>query len=212
MYMVLIDHYDSFTFNVIDWLQSSGSDVTLEHVYCDNICRIRQLMQKPEHPLVFSPGPNSPLDCSLSLELLRSSFGKVPMLGICLGHQLLGVYAGGEVVKATNPFHGSKRHIRPEYPAHGLFEGVALPFYAATYNSLAIKFPTLPLGWTINATCEHGDIQGISSFINPLAPAFGVQFHPESFLSERSETIRGNWLKTIAKFQQSRPYQSPHRG
>ncbi len=205
MRLVLIDHYDSFTFNVIDWLESSLEGMTIERLPYYNIYKLRDLTERNTDPLVLPPGPNAPHDCPATMQLLKASLGKVPILGICLGHQMLGVVAGGRIVQATTPFHGSTRQILPtSTPGKGLLAGIAAPFSAATYNSLAVTFDTPHEHneyWQLDAYCSYGDVQAMS-FAHPIAPAFGVQFHPESFLStEENKTLLANWLAAIKHFK-----------
>ena len=196
MLVVLLDHYDSFSFNVLEWLRALG--LTPHCVPHDDQAAVAQLRLQPL-PLVLSPGPKAPADYPATLDLVRASLGRVPVLGICLGHQMLAHVAGATVIRARAPRHGMTRTI---LPAAGIDTGLAppgwlghlAPFRAATYHSLVVDPATLPMrqpqlgdlssGWRIDARCDEGEVQAISRLVPGEAPAFGVQFHPESFLSE----------------------------
>ncbi len=193
MRLALIDHYDSFTFNVIDWLEQDP-DVKVERVCFDDEAAMAALAAAPV-PLVLSPGPKRPEDARATLALVQKLLGKTPILGICLGHQLLAHLAGARIVPGSAPFHGSTREIRP-LRSGGLFAGLgAASFRAATYNSLVVEEATLPAPWRVTARCELGEVQAIAREVAGDADAFGIQFHPESFLSESAALLRGNWLR-----------------
>lgn len=196
MRLALIDHYDSFTFNVIDWLERDPG-VTVRRIACDNERGLAELAQDPL-PLVLSPGPRRPEDAPQTLALVRNLLGKKPILGVCLGHQQLAYLAGAEIVPAGAPFHGSTRLVLP-VASDGLFQGVdPAGFRAATYNSLVVREASLPLPWRVVARCDRGEVQAMARTVPGEAPAFGIQFHPESFLSENAALLRGNWLRLAA--------------
>lgn len=193
MRLALIDHYDSFTFNVIDWLERD-LDVRVVRIACDDENGLAGLAASPL-PLVLSPGPKRPEDAVQTLALAQKLLGKVPILGVCLGHQLLAHLAGGRVVAGVAPFHGSTREIRP-LAGEGLFAGFqGAPFRAATYNSLVVDEKSLRAPWRVTARCDRGEIQAIAREVPGEAPAFGIQFHPESFLSENAALLCSNWLR-----------------
>lgn len=190
MRLALIDHYDSFTFNVIDWLERDPA-VTVDRVAFDDEAALRRL-ESAAVPVVLSPGPKRPEDQPQTLALLRKILGRTPILGICLGHQQLALLAGARIVAGAEPFHGATRAVHPS-ASQGLFADMP-PFRAATYNSLVVEPGTLPSPWIVTACCERGEIQAIERVVPGDAPAFGIQFHPESFLSEFASVLRRNWL------------------
>ncbi|MBM4251397.1 MAG: aminodeoxychorismate/anthranilate synthase component II [Deltaproteobacteria bacterium] len=201
MRVALVDHYDSFTFNVIDWLTGLDSAVTVDYLTFDDPAGIARLRGNP-CPLVVSPGPKRPEDAGATLALVKDWLGKVPILGICLGHQILAVATGGQVVRAKDPHHGATRRLHMS-DAPGLLAGLASGVEVASYNSLVVAPGTLAPNWQINAVCGHGEIQAMSRIVQGEAPAFGLQFHPESFLSEGAAQMRLNWLSAMGMGQHS---------
>ncbi len=167
-------------------------DYEIERVYCDQT-DLLALSTNP-HPLVFSPGPHSPADLPQSVELARRMLGKAPILGICLGHQILAQIAGYVVSHAKEPCHGLGKKILCQ-TSSGIFTNMPQSFVAGSYHSLAAKEQDLPpLNWRIIARCSQGEIQGIECLSETSSPAIGLQFHPESFLTEHSEIMAKNWL------------------
>jgi anthranilate synthase/aminodeoxychorismate synthase-like glutamine amidotransferase len=191
--LAFIDHYDSFSFNVIDWLQRGGTSV--RYVAFDDHATLAQIANE-RLPLVFSPGPKSPDEALSSLQLLQNSLGKVPLLGICLGHQMLAKVAGGKIEKAKNPFHGATRQIHVSARSHKLFQNIPPCFRAATYNSLTVVPDSG--NFDVLALCEQGDVQALC-WNGKGAPAVSVQFHPESFMSDAGsmQQLCENWLQMI---------------
>jgi anthranilate synthase/aminodeoxychorismate synthase-like glutamine amidotransferase len=203
--MYFIDHYDSFSHNVIDWLSAGDSDIQVHHLQYDDKSSLKQFDDRPL-PLVLSPGPRHPNDAATTLDLVRSFLGKVPILGVCLGHQILGVVGGFSITKASHPFHGSTQDITITNPGI-LFAGVPSRFKAATYNSLVVKqdpHKKTSFEWDINAVNQHGEIQALTWLKSNAEPAFGVQFHPESFLTEEKLKLRQNWLSVVERFNASK--------
>ena len=188
-----IDHFDSFSFNVLAWLTGGAGSPEVVRIPADDVSRVRKL-KDAKCPVIFSPGPGSPLDAIESLDLCRMIVGRAPVFGICLGHQILGVTAGLEIKKASEPFHGARRAIIVNEDS--FFLGDVPDFYAATYNSLVLKVPKDQkigsIQARIAATCEFGEIQAIESVHG--VKAVGVQFHPESFLSDDLSKFRDRWL------------------
>jgi para-aminobenzoate synthetase component 2 len=192
-----VDHFDSFSFNVISWLRSAWNCPELKRVMADDKDSLAKV-RTAGFPVVLSPGPKSPMDYPMSLELCRELAGQVPLLGICLGHQIMGTVFGWRIKKSTLPFHGSRRLIHATgKPSR--FLGPADTLLAATYNSLVIEPPAKVGGCTFfhtTAICENSEVQIIES--ETAAFAAGVQFHPESFLSDGHvvAAIRDRWLES----------------
>lgn len=195
MKLALIDHYDSFTFNVLGWLASGQDGFDVEYMTYDDERSLTRLLERPK-PLIVSPGPKRPEDAPTTLAVLRALLGKVPILGLCLGHQMLGSLAGAEIVRSAEPLHGSRRSIRPVRTSP-LLLGLEAGFAAAVYHSLVVDARSLAKPWTVDAIDELGEVQAISRVIPGEAPAFGIQFHPESFLSEGASTLLGNWRAVV---------------
>jgi para-aminobenzoate synthetase component 2 len=209
-----VDHFDSFSFNVKAWLESGSVDLEVVRVAADDRTALARV-QKSLCPVVLSPGPKSPLDYPLSVSLCRDLAGRVPLLGVCLGHQLLGAAFGWSVAKSAEPFHGSRKLIRAASDGSRLFDAGA-SFQAASYNSLVLagvssSRPIAASFLRVTAVCEHGDVQAIESISGVLAA--GVQFHPESFLSEQqlSEQLRDRWIRYIVDWQREPLRVQPRR-
>jgi anthranilate synthase/aminodeoxychorismate synthase-like glutamine amidotransferase len=195
MDVFLIDHYDSFTHNVIDWLAGSDGVLAIHCVAWDDAPGLAKAANS-HAPLVISPGPKSPNDVPPTMALLRQQLGLVPILGICLGHQMLAAMSGARIVRGQAPHHGTARRILVDAVKPGLLAGLAPSFAAGVYNSLVVEAISLPPIWTINARCDLGEVQAMS-YSGGGAPAFGLQFHPESFLSQGADVIRANWIAAV---------------
>lgn len=192
-----IDHYDSFSFNILDWLQGGHEEIEIAYAPHDDRSAIKSLRDS-RMPLVFSPGPLSPSAYPESCRLMRDLLGKVPILGICLGHQMLGVELGGRVQRAQNPRHGLSRVLNIQEESM-LFKGIPNFPHVAAYNSLSIDGIEQREGIRILARCEGEEIQALSCQKQEgSALAFGVQFHPESFLTEHRQMLRANWLNYVS--------------
>ena len=184
--VTLIDNYDSFTFNLAHYLGALGADVSVWRN--DEISVADVLSTKPD-AIVLSPGPCTPNEAGVCLELIRAASTSTPILGVCLGHQAIGQAFGGEVVRAPAPMHGKLSRI--SHNARGVFHGINAPFQATRYHSLIVDRATAPAELEITAETEDGLIMGVS---HRKLPVHGVQFHPESILSEHGPLILQNFL------------------
>jgi anthranilate synthase/aminodeoxychorismate synthase-like glutamine amidotransferase len=185
--VLLIDNYDSFTFNLAHRLGELGAQVKVIRNDAITVPEIERLA--PER-LVISPGPGRPETAGVTIEALRRFVGHLPVLGVCLGHQALGVAFGGRVIRASVPMHGKVSRV--VHDGTGLFAGVPSPFDAGRYHSLVIDPAAVPHGFVVTARVEHdGTIMGIQ---HERVPTFGVQFHPESVLTTVGHQILRNFL------------------
>jgi anthranilate synthase/aminodeoxychorismate synthase-like glutamine amidotransferase len=204
--IALIDHYDSFTFNVIEWLKSSCVDLEILRIYHDDLDSMNLIIQE-NLPVVLSPGPNTPSDVNSTMTLCQKILGKSPILGICLGHQILGLVAGLKLQKAVSPFHGSVATI--DFDRNDLiYSEISSPLDVAIYHSLVVENGPVKKGWKISATCSNKEIMGLTYDVVDHAKAFGMQYHPESFLSEQSDVLLKNFLDEVSDFSQMRPFNS----
>ena len=186
---LLIDNYDSFTYNLLHYMGELGAEV--EVCRNDSLTADAALAMAPQG-IVISPGPCDPDRAGICLELVNKAAGRIPVLGVCLGHQCIGQVFGGRIVRAPTPMHGKLSRI--EHDGTGLFEGLPSPFTATRYHSLTIDPASLPNALRVTARSEDGVIQGIA---HPSLPIHGVQFHPESIATEHGHALLRNFL-TIA--------------
>jgi len=185
MYL-LIDNYDSFTYNLLHYLGELGAEIDVRRN--DAITPAEALAMQPEG-LVISPGPCDPDRAGVCLEMIKETAGKLPILGVCLGHQCIGQAFGGTVTRAPEPKHGKMSQI--SHAATDIFEGLPSPFTATRYHSLMVAEGDLPDGLTATAHSEDGVIQGLA---HKSFPIYGVQFHPESIASENGHRLLQNFL------------------
>ena len=184
--LVMIDNYDSFTYNLVQYLGELGEVI---RVYRNDEVTVDEIEgQKPER-IVISPGPCTPRDAGISNEVLRRFGGKVPILGVCLGHQCIGDVFGGEVVRAPRLMHGKTSMI--EHDGKTIFAGLPNPFEATRYHSLIIRRETLPDCLEISAETDQGEIMGVRHKQYQIE---GVQFHPESILTESGKDLLRNFV------------------
>ena len=192
--VTLIDNYDSFTFNLVHYLGELGAEVSVWRN--DEITVADTLASRPD-AIVLSPGPSTPNEAGVCLELVRSASETTPMLGVCLGHQAIGQAFGGDIVRAPAPMHGKVSRI--SHHARGLFRGLNGPFQATRYHSLIIERASTPSELEITAESDDGLVMGVEHRDRPV---FGVQFHPESIASEHGRRILRNFLDLAAAFHQ----------
>ncbi len=190
--ILMIDNYDSFTYNLVQYLGELGEELLVkrnDQVTVQGIARL-----KPSS-IVISPGPGRPADAGVSNELIRTFAGKIPILGVCLGHQCIGEVFGGEVIRAARPMHGKTSRI---YHVKGaLFAGLPNPFEATRYHSLIVKRDTLPKELAVTAWTAEKEIMGLQ---HRHLPVYGVQFHPESILTTVGKDLLKNFLVIAARF------------
>ena len=192
MRVTLIDNYDSFTFNLVHYMGELGADVT---VWRNDEISVEEALDEEPDALVLSPGPCTPNEAGICLDLVRAASATKPILGVCLGHQAIGQVFGGRVVRAPVPMHG--KISRVSHNARGLFRGVNGPFHATRYHSLVIDRATAPEDLEITAEADDGLIMAVSHRDRPV---HGVQFHPESIASEHGRTILKNFLDLANAF------------
>ena len=185
--ILVIDNYDSFTYNLVQYLGELGAEIQV--VRNDEIPVEEILPRKPDHILI-SPGPCTPKEAGISVETIKRLSGQIPILGVCLGHQSIGYAFGGEIVRAQKLMHGKTSQI--SHDGKGVFKGMPNPFRATRYHSLAIQRETLPECLEISATSEEGEIMGVR---HKTLPVEGVQFHPESILTESGKRMLQNFLE-----------------
>jgi len=185
--ILLIDNYDSFTYNLFHYLGELGAEVKV--VRNDEITADEALAMKPDG-IVLSPGPCSPNEAGICMEVIAKANGKVPIFGVCLGHQAIGQVYGGDIVRAPQPMHGKMSTIH--HSGKSVFRGLNNDFQATRYHSLTIDPPSMPDVLEVTATSEDGVIQGV---MHKTHPVHGVQFHPESIASENGHALLENFLK-----------------
>ena len=184
--ILLLDNYDSFTYNLAQYLGELGCEVEVHRN--DNISVEEIARRKPER-IVISPGPCTPQEAGISIELIQRLAGKFPILGVCLGHQALGAAFGGKVIRAPKLFHGKTSEIH--HDNKGVFRKLPEPFTATRYHSLIVERKSLPRELTITAETSDGIIMGVRHRKHKLE---GVQFHPESVLTESGKQLLANFL------------------
>ena len=187
MKVLLIDNYDSFTYNLAQIFGELGADVVVKRNDEVALADIQTL--RPAR-ICISPGPGRPRDAGISCDVIRDFGAQIPLLGVCLGHQCIGEVFGGEIVRAPKLMHGKTSAI--SHKGTGVFENLAKPFEATRYHSLVVKRETLPQSLTITAESDDGEIMGLQ---HRGLPIHGVQFHPESILTEEGRKLLANFLR-----------------
>jgi anthranilate synthase component 2 len=190
--LLVIDNYDSFTWNLVHYLGELGAEP--EVVRNDRISAAEALKRDPE-AIVLSPGPCTPNEAGICLQLIREANGAVPIFGVCLGHQAIGQAYGGRIVRASKLMHGKVSEILHE--GDGVFHGINGPFRATRYHSLTIAPESMPADLVETAHTEDGTIMGVRHRTDPV---HGVQFHPESIASEHGHRILKNFLEIARSF------------
>ncbi|MBQ5948926.1 aminodeoxychorismate/anthranilate synthase component II [Massilia sp. ST3] len=184
--LLMIDNYDSFTYNIVQYFGELGEEVVT--VRNDEITLEQIAAMRPDR-ICISPGPKAPKDAGLSLDILREFKGKLPILGVCLGHQAIGEAFGGKVIRAKQVMHGKTSLIA--HTGEGVFKDLPTPFTVIRYHSLAIERSSLPDCLEVTAWTDDGEIMGVRHKEYDIE---GVQFHPESILSEHGHTLLKNFL------------------
>ena len=190
--ILLIDNYDSFTFNLVHYLGGLGAKVA---VYRNDKIGVEDALACEPDAIVLSPGPCTPNDAGICLDLIERASSQVPIFGVCLGHQAIGQVFGGQVVRAPVPVHGKLSVIR--HSAEGVFRGVNGPFHATRYHSLIVDRKNLPQDIVVTAETDDHLIMGLR---HRTFPVHGVQFHPESIASEHGHLILRNFLDIAAQW------------
>ncbi|MDM4766837.1 aminodeoxychorismate/anthranilate synthase component II [Pelomonas sp. SE-A7] len=190
--LLMIDNYDSFTFNLVQYFGELGAEVKV--VRNDQITVEEIGALKPRH-LVFSPGPCTPAEAGVCVEAIRAFKGKLPILGVCLGHQSIGAALGGRIVRAQTQMHGKASTLTTDQK--GVFKGLPRQFSVIRYHSLVIEEATLPAELEVTARSEDGEIMGVRhrELAGTATPLEGVQYHPESILSEHGHAQLKNFLE-----------------
>jgi len=185
--LLMIDNYDSFTYNLVQYFGELGEEVTVFRN--DEIDLAGVAAQKPDH-IVITPGPCTPTEAGVSVPVIKEFAGKVPLLGVCLGHQSIGQAFGGKIIHAKQVMHGKTSLIH--HADKGVFRGLPNPFQATRYHSLVIERESIPDCLEITAWTEDGEIMGVR---HKTLAVEGVQFHPESILTEHGHKMLENFLK-----------------
>lgn len=184
--ILIIDNYDSFTFNLVQYLGELGADVLVKR---NDAISIQEIEDLSPQAVVISPGPCTPNEAGISVELIRSFAGELPILGVCLGHQAIGAAFGGKIVRAPQIMHGKTSKIY--HDGKTIFTGLPNPFTATRYHSLVIEKASLPPVLEISAHTEDGVIMAVR---HKEFPVEGVQFHPESILTTQGKALLANFL------------------
>ena len=187
--LLMIDNYDSFTFNLVQYFGELGQQV---RVFRNDEIDLAGIEALRPGRIVLSPGPCSPAEAGICVDAIRHFAGRVPLLGVCLGHQAMGAALGGRVVRARVPMHGKASTITTD--GLGVFAGLPTQFSVIRYHSLAVERATLPPELLVTATSEDGEVMGLRHRGLPME---GVQFHPESILSEHGHAMLRNFLEQV---------------
>jgi anthranilate synthase/aminodeoxychorismate synthase-like glutamine amidotransferase len=184
--ILLLDNYDSFTYNLAQYLGELGCQL---EVYRNDRISVQQIARKKPERIVISPGPCTPQEAGISVELIQKLGAKIPILGVCLGHQAIGAAYGGKVIRAPRLFHGKTSEI--QHDGKGIFRSLPNPFTATRYHSLIVERKSLPRELLVTAETHDGIIMGLRHRRHKVA---GVQFHPESVLTQAGKQLLQNFL------------------
>jgi para-aminobenzoate synthetase component 2 len=194
--ILVIDNYDSFTYNLVQYLWELGADVEVRR---NDAVSIEEVESARYSAILISPGPGRPPDAGISCEVIRRLGGKVPILGVCLGHQSLGEVFGAKIVRAPVLMHGKASPIR--HDGRTIFSNIPSPFQATRYHSLMVDPATVPPQLEISATTDGELIMGLRASVPGGAPLEGVQFHPESILTIEGKKLMANFLRMVHAFR-----------
>jgi anthranilate synthase/aminodeoxychorismate synthase-like glutamine amidotransferase len=196
--LLLVDNYDSFTFNLVQYLGELGADVA---VFRNDEIDVDGIRRHAPDGLVLSPGPCTPDDAGVTLDAIRALAGELPVLGVCLGHQAIGQAFGGKVIRNGRIVHGKSTPVH--HRGAGLYAGLSAPFEAGRYHSLVVERASLPEALEVTSWTDEGEIMGLR---HRTLDVEGVQFHPESILTVEGKALLGNWLARLAPARaESRP-------
>ena len=190
--ILVIDNYDSFTYNLVQFIGELGANPV---VHRNDRITLEQIDELAPAGMIVSPGPGHPEEGGISVDLIRSQSGKVPILGVCLGHQSIGFAMGGKIGR-VHPLHGKSSEVT--HDGSGLFAGVSSPFEAGRYHSLVVEREDLPETLVVTAETADGIIMGLR---HSEHPTYGVQFHPESILTAEGKVILSNFLESCGEIQ-----------
>jgi len=186
--ILMIDNFDSFTYNLVQYLEMGGAEVT---VYRNNAVTIDEIEALAPAGIVISPGPGRPSSAGVSLDVIKSFSGKIPILGVCLGHQSIAEAFGGTIIHAKAVMHGKVSDV--ETDAMGVFAGIPSPMKAMRYHSLAVEEASLPEGLVVTARTADGEIMGLRHKEHPTE---GIQFHPESIMTTTGKRLIRNFIES----------------
>jgi anthranilate synthase component II len=194
--IVLVDNYDSFTFNLVHYLGELGADVA---VHRNDKVAIKDVLAAKPDAIVLSPGPCTPNEAGICLDLIEQAAPSIPILGVCLGHQAIGQAFGGKVARAPAPVHGKLSEVR--HHGQGVFRGINGPFKATRYHSLVVERDSMPATLAVTAETDDRLVMGLA---HKSLPVHGVQFHPESIASEHGHLMLKNFLELAATWNAAR--------
>ena len=187
--LLMIDNYDSFTYNLVQYLGELGADV---HVHRNDAITLDQVAAWAPEMIVISPGPCTPNEAGICVPLIQRFAGEIPILGVCLGHQAIGQAFGGKIGRAQRVMHGKVSQVT--HDGRGVFTGVPSPFTVTRYHSLAIEPPSMPACLEVTATADDGEVMGVR---HREFAVEGVQFHPEAILTEHGHALLRNFLDLV---------------